>query len=132
LEEGRSSTPRRVAPAFDGRLRLHRPADRLARPAGPSRPPFRPADRCTSATQALAETEALAFADRPYAVLSGGERQRIQLARVLAQVTPPGPTLFLLLDEPIAASISPTSMLPWPAPGGGSTAVWASWRSSTT
>ena len=37
------------------------------------------------AEQALAETEALAFADRPYTVLSGGERQRVQLARVLAQ-----------------------------------------------
>ncbi|MDP2372487.1 heme ABC transporter ATP-binding protein [Reyranella sp.] len=55
------------------------------------------------ATQALAETEALAFADRPYAVLSGGERQRIQLARVLAQCdADPGRLPFLLLDEPIA------------------------------
>lgn len=55
------------------------------------------------ATHALAETEALAFADRPYAVLSGGERQRIQLARVLAQCdADPARLPFLLLDEPIA------------------------------
>ncbi len=54
------------------------------------------------AEQALTETEALAFADRPYTVLSGGERQRIQLARVLAQCdADPTATPFLLLDEPI-------------------------------
>ncbi|CAN5921438.1 heme ABC transporter ATP-binding protein [soil metagenome] len=55
------------------------------------------------AEQALAETEALSFADRPFTVLSGGERQRVQLARVLAQcdaATAARP--FLLLDEPIA------------------------------
>jgi iron complex transport system ATP-binding protein len=52
---------------------------------------------------ALAETEALAFADRPYTVLSGGERQRVQLARVLAQCdADPAARPFLLLDEPIA------------------------------
>lgn len=57
----------------------------------------------TLAEQALAETEALAFADRPYTVLSGGERQRIQLARVLAQCdAEPTARPFLLLDEPIA------------------------------
>ncbi len=51
----------------------------------------------------LAETEALAFADRSYTVLSGGERQRIQLARVLAQCdADPATRPFLLLDEPIA------------------------------
>jgi iron complex transport system ATP-binding protein len=51
----------------------------------------------------LAETEALAFADRPYTVLSGGERQRVQLARVLAQCdADPAARPFLLLDEPIA------------------------------
>jgi iron complex transport system ATP-binding protein len=51
----------------------------------------------------LAETEALAFADRPYTVLSGGERQRVQLARVLAQCdADPAAKPFLLLDEPIA------------------------------
>ena len=56
----------------------------------------------TLAEQALAETEALSFADRPYTVLSGGERQRIQLARVLAQCdADPAATPFLLLDEPI-------------------------------
>jgi iron complex transport system ATP-binding protein len=55
------------------------------------------------AEQALGETEALAFADRPYTVLSGGERQRVQLARVLVQCdADPGHTPFLLLDEPIA------------------------------
>ena len=53
--------------------------------------------------QALAETEALAFADRPYTALSGGERQRVQLARVLAQCdADPAVRPFLLLDEPIA------------------------------
>ncbi len=55
------------------------------------------------AAQALQETEAHAFADRPYTVLSGGERQRIQLARVLAQCdADPTTRPFLLLDEPIA------------------------------
>ena len=54
------------------------------------------------AEKALSETEALAFADRPYTVLSGGERQRIQLARVLAQCdADPTASPFLLLDEPI-------------------------------
>ena len=57
----------------------------------------------TLAEQALAETESLAFAGRPYTVLSGGERQRIQLARVLAQCdADPDGQPFLLLDEPIA------------------------------
>ncbi|MFZ5780322.1 MAG: heme ABC transporter ATP-binding protein [Pseudomonadota bacterium] len=55
------------------------------------------------AEQALQETEARAFAERPYTVLSGGERQRIQLARVLAQCdADPAARPFLLLDEPIA------------------------------
>jgi iron complex transport system ATP-binding protein len=55
------------------------------------------------AEQALHETEALAFADRPYTVLSGGERQRVQLARVLAQCDADlTGRPFLLLDEPIA------------------------------
>ncbi len=57
----------------------------------------------TLAEQALGETEALAFSDRPYTVLSGGERQRVQLARVLVQCdADPGYRPFLLLDEPIA------------------------------
>jgi iron complex transport system ATP-binding protein len=57
----------------------------------------------TLAEQALGETEAIAFADRPYTVLSGGERQRVQLARVLAQCdADPTARPFLLLDEPIA------------------------------
>jgi iron complex transport system ATP-binding protein len=55
------------------------------------------------AERTLAETEALAFADRPYTVLSGGERQRVQLARVLAQCdADPAARPFLLLDEPIS------------------------------
>lgn len=55
------------------------------------------------AEQALDETEALAFADRPYTVLSGGERQRVQLARVLAQCDADAAARpFLLLDEPIS------------------------------
>lgn len=55
------------------------------------------------AERTLAETEALAFADRPYTILSGGERQRVQFARVLAQCdADPQARPFLLLDEPIA------------------------------
>ncbi len=55
------------------------------------------------AEQALGETEALSFADRPYTVLSGGERQRVQLARVLVQCdAEPANMPYLLLDEPIA------------------------------
>lgn len=55
------------------------------------------------AERALDETEALAFADRPYTVLSGGERQRVQLARVLVQCdAEPSGLPFMLLDEPIA------------------------------
>lgn len=55
------------------------------------------------AERALHETEALAFAERPYTVLSGGERQRVQLARVLAQCDAnPEACPFLLLDEPIS------------------------------
>lgn len=57
----------------------------------------------TLAEKALAETEALPFAERPYTVLSGGERQRIQLARVLAQCDAEANARpFLLLDEPIS------------------------------
>ena len=63
--------------------RQHHHARHHARPAG-----------------ADGETEALAFADRPYTVLSGGERQRVQLARVLVQCDAnPAGRSFLLLDE---------------------------------
>lgn len=51
---------------------------------------------------ALAETGLKGFEERRYTQLSGGERQRVQLARVLAQLGPPGPggARYLLLDEP--------------------------------
>ena len=53
---------------------------------------------------------ALHLIDRLHQGLSGGEKARVQLARVLAQVTPrpgdtpdPQPSHWLLLDEPTAA-----------------------------
>jgi iron complex transport system ATP-binding protein len=54
----------------------------------------------------LAQAGAAALSHRRYESLSGGEKARVQLARVLAQITPsPGtqPAPWLLLDEPTAA-----------------------------
>ncbi len=56
--------------------------------------------------QCLALAEAFHLRDRRYDTLSGGEKARVQMARVLAQITPlPGADQprWLLLDEPTAA-----------------------------
>ncbi|WP_374651752.1 heme ABC transporter ATP-binding protein [Dongia sp.] len=55
---------------------------------------------------ALRLTQANHLRGRFYHRLSGGERQRVQLARVIAQVWRPGPSLderLLFLDEPTAS-----------------------------
>ena len=65
---------------------------------------WRVRDRHKNSLQAaMAATEVLHLADRPYPVLSGGEKRRVQLARVLLQLrlseTRPQ---VLFLDEPTA------------------------------
>jgi iron complex transport system ATP-binding protein len=58
-----------------------------------------------AARSALAATDTLAFADRPFATLSGGEKQRVIVAAALAQIATSGSTTHpvLLLDEPTTA-----------------------------
>ncbi|MBJ7221087.1 MULTISPECIES: heme ABC transporter ATP-binding protein [unclassified Brenneria] len=52
----------------------------------------------------MEQTGCLTLANRDYRQLSGGEQQRVQLARVLAQLWHPQPTLgWLFQDEPTSA-----------------------------
>ena len=60
------------------------------------------ADRLCQA--ALSDVGLAGYGDRKVSSLSGGEAQRVHLARAIAQVRAmPGPTRFLLLDEPTAS-----------------------------
>jgi zinc transport system ATP-binding protein len=60
--------------------------------------PFSSRQDREACTRALAEAEATAFADKPYAELSEGQKQRILFARMLATDAE-----LALLDEPTAA-----------------------------
>lgn len=62
-----------------------------------ARTPRRDADE-RAVAEAMAATDVVHLADRPFPALSGGERARAALARVLAQQTE-----TVLLDEPTAA-----------------------------
>ncbi|MFI2811468.1 MULTISPECIES: ABC transporter ATP-binding protein [Microbulbifer] len=58
----------------------------------------KPADRDNRVHRALAQVDAVEFADRPVTRLSGGELRRVQLARLLVGEAP-----VLIADEPTAA-----------------------------
>jgi iron complex transport system ATP-binding protein len=55
------------------------------------------------ACEALAATDTLSLAHRPFTTLSGGEKQRVVIASALAQFETGGGGQVLLLDEPTAS-----------------------------